>query len=241
MMETYIVNGEKPFVPTRAPAGIHQAMVNIMLAVEPIAKDRKNEKQGYKFRGIDDVYAALQRIMAANGVYTTSVIDSHTAEEKTSKSGSVQVYRTLKIRYFFNHVDGSSIATEVIGEGMDSGDKASNKAMSVAHKYALLQAFCIPTEEPKDPENDSHELAPPQQAAPAPKPKQAPLPPPNVPMYTGTNEQKQRLAAALQKAGLDSRFFEAVNTALMNKPTSQWAEIAKLVKETADAEATGGL
>ena len=41
---------------------------------------------------------------------------------------------------------------------MDSGDKAANKAMSAAHKYALLQVFCIPTEEPKDSENEHHEI-----------------------------------------------------------------------------------
>jgi hypothetical protein len=43
---------------------------------------------------------------------------------------------------------------------MDSGDKAANKAMAVGHKYALLQALAIPTTEPKDPENDSHEVSP---------------------------------------------------------------------------------
>ncbi len=29
---------------------------------------------------------------------------------------------------------------------MDSGDKATNKAMAVAFKYACFQTFCIPTE-----------------------------------------------------------------------------------------------
>jgi ribosomal 50S subunit-associated protein YjgA (DUF615 family) len=43
---------------------------------------------------------------------------------------------------------------------MDSGDKASNKAMAVGHKYALLQLFAIPTEEQKDPEYDSHDVKP---------------------------------------------------------------------------------
>ncbi len=38
---------------------------------------------------------------------------------------------------------------------MDSGDKASNKALSIAMKYALLQVFCIPTEDAKDPDADS--------------------------------------------------------------------------------------
>ena len=33
---------------------------------------------------------------------------------------------------------------------MDSGDKASNKAMSSAFKYAFIETFCVPTEEDKD-------------------------------------------------------------------------------------------
>ncbi len=46
---------------------------------------------------------------------------------------------------------------------MDSGDKASNKAMSVAHKYAFLQVFCIPTKDDKDPEVDTPQVQPKQE------------------------------------------------------------------------------
>jgi len=43
---------------------------------------------------------------------------------------------------------------------MDSGDKAANKAMSVAHKYAFLQVLAIPTKETKDPDHESYEIKP---------------------------------------------------------------------------------
>jgi hypothetical protein len=67
----------------------------------------------------------------------------------------------LKIQYRFYADYGSSVEAVVIGEGMDSGDKASNKAMSIAHKYAFFQVFCIPTEEvaASDPDNYTHEVA----------------------------------------------------------------------------------
>jgi hypothetical protein len=64
------------------------------------------------------------------------------------------------VRYSFVAEDGSSISTDAIGEGMESGDKASAKAMSIAQKYAILQMFLVPTEEPKDPENDNPEVEP---------------------------------------------------------------------------------
>lgn len=145
-----------------------------MAEISPIAKDRANQSQGYKFRGIDDVYQAVQAIMAKHGVFTTSEIVWDRTEERTTSKGSALIYRVLLIRWRFFAVDGSSVTTETIGEGMDSGDKASNKAMSVAHKYAFLQIYCIPTHDPKDPENESQELKPkppvqPQRPAPSPQ------------------------------------------------------------------------
>lgn len=43
---------------------------------------------------------------------------------------------------------------------MDSGDKATNKAMAIAFKYACFQIFCIPTEEMKDPDAECHDVQP---------------------------------------------------------------------------------
>ena len=63
----------------------------------------------------------------------------------------------LKVRYTFYAEDGTSVSAVVIGEGMDSGDKASNKAMAIAMKYAFFQVFCIPTEEMKDPDAETPE------------------------------------------------------------------------------------
>ena len=41
---------------------------------------------------------------------------------------------------------------------MDSGDKATNKAMSAAYKYAAMQAFAIPTEGDNDADSTTHEV-----------------------------------------------------------------------------------
>lgn len=146
---------------------IYKAIADIMRDVEPVSKSRKNVQQGYSFRGIDDVYQALQAIMAKHGVFTVSKIIGDRTEDRTTAKGSALIYRIIHIKWKFYAEDGSAVESETIGEGQDSGDKATNKAMSVAHKYALLQVFCIPTEDPKDPENDSHELKPGKQTAPS--------------------------------------------------------------------------
>ena len=59
------------------------------------------------------------------------------------------------MKYTFYAEDGSSVSAVVQGEGMDSADKSSNKAMSVAFKYACFQVLCIPTEEMKDPDAET--------------------------------------------------------------------------------------
>lgn len=141
-------------------SGIHEALAAIMEECGAITKGRKNKHQGYNFRGVDDVYYALNPLMTKHNVFTSPEILDDRHEERKSGKGGVLIYRVFKIKYTFYHKDGSSLSAVVIGEGMDSGDKASNKAMSVAHKYALLQMFCIPTEEPKDSENDSPKPVP---------------------------------------------------------------------------------
>lgn len=140
------------------PGLIYAKMAAIMADIDPIAKSKTNTQQNYKFRGIDEIYQGVQQVMARHGVFSIPQVIEDRSETHTSKSGSVLIYRILKINYPFYAEDGSSVVVTVIGEGMDSGDKASNKAMSSAEKYALLQAFKIPTAEPKDSENDSHEV-----------------------------------------------------------------------------------
>ena len=139
---------------------IYQRIPAIMEDIDAIKKGRSNSQQNYKFRGIDDVYNELHNLLAKHKVFTMPEVLEERSEERSSRSGGALIYRILKMRYSFFTEDGSCVQAVVIGEGMDSGDKASNKAMAVAHKYALLQVFTIPTEESKDPENESPAVLP---------------------------------------------------------------------------------
>jgi hypothetical protein len=136
-----------------------------MAEVGAIAKGRKNQQQGYQFRGIDDAYQAFQPVFSKLGVFVVPTVLKVTREERQTKSGSALIYTTMEVKHtFFCAEDGSSFDAVTIGEAMDSGDKSSNKAMSAAMKYALLEVFCVPTEGDNDTENHS----------PAPLPKNAP-------------------------------------------------------------------
>lgn len=136
---------------------IYESITKIMEEVPAIGKDKVNKQQGFKFRGIDDVMNALQPLLAKYKVFIAPEILEQIREERTTKTGGNLIYSICKIKYKFYAEDGSSIEAVTIGEGMDSGDKATNKAMAIAMKYALFQVFCIPTEEMKDPDSETPE------------------------------------------------------------------------------------
>jgi len=137
---------------------IYQRMADIMAAVDWIGKDQKNTSQGFQYRGIDDMYNALHRIFAEHKVFVAPRVLNKTREERTTKNGAVLAFTCLEMEYTFYAPDGSHVTCTVEGEGMDSGDKSSNKAMSVAQKYALIQVLLIPTAETKDQDGESFEI-----------------------------------------------------------------------------------
>ena len=145
------------------------AKVTAALATEGIGKSRKNEQQGYKFRGIDDVYNAIARHLSNAGLCVLPKVVSREVVERATKNGGVLFYVTVQVEFSFVCAeDGSEHVVTTYGEAMDSGDKATNKAMSAAYKYAAMQAFCIPTEGDNDADATTHEVAaltPKEQAA----------------------------------------------------------------------------
>lgn len=136
---------------------IYESITSIMSEGYTITKDKKNQQQGFKYRGIDDVMNTFFPLLSKHHVFCVpEVLDCRREERQTNKGGNL-IYSILTIRYTFYAEDGSSVSAVVVGEGMDSGDKASNKALAVGMKYAMFQVFCIPTEEFVDPDETTPE------------------------------------------------------------------------------------
>ena len=97
----------------------------------------------------------LHPLFAKYGVLMVPEVLESTREERVTAKGGALISAILKVKYHFTAIDGSEVTATVIGEGMDTADKASNKALAVAFKYVALQVFCIPTEEvgQDDPDN----------------------------------------------------------------------------------------
>lgn len=155
--------------------------VTAELAKEGIEKGRKNAQQGYMFRGIDDIYNSLSKLLAENNLCILPFCEERETKERTTQKGGVIFYTTVKMKYkIVSSVDGSNFECLIVGEAMDSADKSTNKAMSAAYKYLCLQIFCIPTEGDNDADGTTPEpvkpITPPPAQKPSPKPAQKPQP-----------------------------------------------------------------
>lgn len=139
------------------PGAIYAAMIKIMAECGVVGKMRKNPQQGYQFRGIDDVVAHLNQVMASHGVFPVPYVVTAERELMPTKAGGSMVSVRLLVDHIFTAVDGSRVTTRTLGEAMDSGDKASNKAQSTALKYSLTEVFMIPTYEA---DRDTEEASP---------------------------------------------------------------------------------
>ncbi len=138
---------------------IYEAISRCMEEIGAVGKDAVNKQQGFKYRGIDAVMNAINPALTKNHVFIVPEVLDQSREERTTKSGGALIYSVCRIKYTFYAEDGSSIEAVTVGEGMDSGDKATNKAMAIAFKYACFQVFCIPTEEMKDPDEETQDPA----------------------------------------------------------------------------------
>lgn len=132
---------------------IYNAINAVMSELGAIGKNSYNKQQGFDYRGVDDVMNALNPLLVKHKLFVVPEVIDHIRENRQTAKGGALVYSIIKMRYTLIAEDSSQISAVVIGEGMDSGDKASNKAMSVAYKYAMFQIFSIPTQEMKDAPN----------------------------------------------------------------------------------------
>lgn len=141
---------------------VYQAISEVQKALAEIgiSKGRKNTMQGYNFRGIDDVLQALAPLLSQCGLVVIPRVLSCQRDTVVNAKGTTLFYVTVDVEYDLVGVeDGSKHTARILGEAMDSGDKATNKAMSAAYKYFALQTFCIPVEGVAiDSEQDSHEV-----------------------------------------------------------------------------------
>ena len=142
---------------------IYKKMSDVMKEIGFVSKDQKNQAQGFKFRGIDQFVNALYPALTKHGVFMAPRATSYTQElkevQRSSGKNGVDKHVSILMEYDFWAEDGSKVTVGPIpAEGLDSGDKATNKALSAALKYALIQTFSVPTEDMAEADKETPEI-----------------------------------------------------------------------------------
>lgn len=119
----------------------------VMKLVGYIHKDGEVSFSGakYKYAGEAAVLKAVRPHMVANGLFFAPVVST----VLTNQGGCI----TAQVTYRLCHISGGWMLIQVLGQGADRGDKASNKAMTGAFKYVMRQTLALETGD--DPDRDA--------------------------------------------------------------------------------------
>lgn len=210
---------------------IYEAIPLIIGAIAPIGKTRENKQQGYSFRGIDDVYAVLNLLLARYGVsILPEIMESKHEAAGTTKSGSAMYRHVQRVRFHLIDSYGTAMKADAEGEGMDTGDKSTAKSASTAYKSMAFQVFCIPTGEKIDSEEESPEV----EAKPAAKPNGHPAPAaapaqadPSVRLCMEIKERIVKCPSVAEMVKLDTEIAEAHKKHAIND--AQKARLGEIV------------
>jgi len=142
---------------------IYQKLGAVMKEVTAIDKGRKNEQQGFMFRGIEDFMNELHGLFAKHGIailpreleHIQDTFESYKTNSRGQSEKKLQFRSRIHLEFeFVSTDDGTSVKADGWGEAADSGDKGYNKCKSIALKYVLMQMFLVPTKDIIDPDGE---------------------------------------------------------------------------------------
>ena len=144
---------------------IYEKMSAITAEIGVVEKNlnvKVNSNSSYKAVSERDVLDAVKPIEQKYRVYSypanRKIVDRDVLTKETEYNGTITRTNTLFMRvetvYRFVNIDKPDefIETTVYGDGLDTGDKASGKAMTYADKYALMKAYKLSTGDDTDKE-----------------------------------------------------------------------------------------
>lgn len=164
-----------------------QAFAAVQEEIVGVGKDGRNTQQNYNFRGIDGVMNAVGPALRKHGVVITPSLQKVSYRDiEVGQKRTTMREVTVEVEYVVRGPAGDTFSGVVPGESMDSGDKGTAKAMSVAYRIFLLQGLTIPTHEP-DPDESSYERSPAREPEP----------------LTVSKDNAEALVAKCEEAGVD--------------------------------------
>jgi hypothetical protein len=123
-----------------------------------IGKDSTGDGIQYHYRGIEAIKAALKPLLGEHGLtYRLVGITDETYDTvPVGDRGKVWQRTRFKAHWLLRGPDGDELEAVSLGVGVDSSDKAENKAVTTAEKQMLLTTFCVADSE--DPDNIRPEI-----------------------------------------------------------------------------------
>lgn len=225
--------------PVLGGLGAARKVLQLMRQVTHISKDRQaelGERGGrFKFRGVDEAMDAVGHAMREVGlILSPEVLKDETTQNMVTKSGTGQngrpyessvLWTTTKLtmRYtFLDPEDGSTHPLEMVGEGRDASDKSTSKAASMAFKYGLLQALCIPVNG-----LDDSDAAPPQEV----EQQRQPAPPRNPQPPAASSPQGQAERPAQDKSARAAEALAAIRNVyrVEGGPKAQYNRLVQIM------------
>lgn len=148
---------------------IHARLLAVQAAVGAITKARSNDQFRYRFRGIDDALNALHGPLVEHGVRLVPEFGAPVWAELSTSKGAPMHACTVRLDLHAEDATGArALVAATIGHAADTQDKAANKAMAAAAKYALFYGFTIPVDEASIPDGDADNPAHDEPARPDP-------------------------------------------------------------------------
>lgn len=142
-----------PDGPAQVP--VHVAWSRVMATVGAVGKDESGTGISYKFRGVDTALNVFGPACRLHGVLVLPVdIEPSYRDTKTSTGKSTREC-TVKVTYRIIGPVGDHLVVQSAGEALDSGDKGTAQALSVALRTLLFHGGLVPT---NDPDPDSVKL-----------------------------------------------------------------------------------
>jgi hypothetical protein len=139
--------------PDMVPVGV--AWLRVRREIRAIGKGELYKAPGttFNFRGVDTVVNVFGPVTLKHGINIMSSKVEATYGEKSTKNGSKMRECSVLVTWTIMGPTGDTLTLQTMGEALDTADKATTKAQSVALRTLLLGFGLTPTHD-KDPDAD---------------------------------------------------------------------------------------
>ncbi|MFE6103224.1 ERF family protein [Streptomyces laurentii] len=134
---------------------VHIAWLRVRREIRAIGKGSEYNERGtkYNYRAADTVVQYFGPVTIKHGVNVIPFKTETTYGSKQTKSGSTMRECSVTVTWHIVGPKGDVIVSQTAGEALDTSDKSTTKAQTVALRNLLLNGGLIPTND-RDPDAD---------------------------------------------------------------------------------------